>query len=81
MGTIYIYLFRSSYSEEHINFMVKMLTALEYSNELAIINTNERPELNALELEVSANSWAASFLAHMSKCDMLYGTYVPIIES
>lgn len=71
MKTIYIYLFHSNYSDEHINYMAEMLECLGQAREMYGMNRNERGDLNAVEIIADASPWAIGLLEHMSECDML----------
>ena len=78
MKTIYVYLFRSNYTDDHIMFMDGMLSSLA-GHEVYQVVANERTDLNALEIKGKASPWAVNFLEHMSACDMLHVAYEPII--
>lgn len=79
MKTIYVYLFYSDYSENHIRFMTQMLSCLSTARELHGLAEKERPDINALELAAEASPWAIEFLEHMDNCDMLYVRDTPIV--
>lgn len=78
MKTVYVYLFRSSYTDEHVMFMDGMLNCMA-GCELDLLSEQERTDLNAWEIKLEASPWAINFLEHMSNCDMLHMTYEPII--
>lgn len=79
MKAIYIYLFRSNYTEEHINHMIAMLACMETAGELSGSTETDRDDLNAWEVGANATPWAIEFLEHLSACDMVHMTYEPIV--
>lgn len=78
MKTVYIYLSRRDYTEEHINHMDAMLSCMGTAGEIFGAVENERVDLNSLEIQTEASPWAVEFLKHLNECDMLYVTDQPI---
>lgn len=71
MKTVYIYLSRNNYTEEHVNHMTAMLGCLGSAGELWHVHEGERADLYSVEIKAEASPWAVEFLEHMSDCDML----------
>ncbi len=82
MKTAYVYLFRSDYTADHIDKMESLLHVLDKVQELEVIATNDRTDLNAFEYELNAvTPWGMEFLEHMSLCDMLHVSDSPIVAN